>query len=93
MWACAEVGVGTAVMAAGAVSQRAHRLPLFDLAVTVTAAPIERCESMTYRGVAQLKRSRKMAASSEPRYRVSNSNSAWHPPQTVMPDRLQIQFL
>ena len=27
------------------------------------------------------------------RYRVSNSNSAWHPPQTVMPDELQIQFL
>jgi len=36
---------------------------------------------------------RKMAASSELRYRVSNSNSAWHPPQTVIPDRLQIQFL
>jgi hypothetical protein len=66
-------------------------MPLFDVAVTVTAAPIERCESVTYRGVTQLKRSRKMAASSELRYRVSNS--AWHPPQTVMPDRLQIQFL
>ena len=34
-----------------------------------------------------------MARELGPRYRVSNSNSAWHPPQTVMPDRLQIQFL
>src|SRR6185369_7823827 len=32
-------------------------------------------------------------AASADRYRVSNSNSAWHPPQTVMPDGLQIQFL